>query len=110
MPTTRIRVDFNARGANGTVRAHTHRADGPVAVGAFVIAYDPDESDMEFPAVVSEFDPDSGRLLLNVAWHVPPGISTLSEPIPFTFSGTAIDVRPTSPVFAADESRQPAYS
>ena len=110
MATTRIRVDFNARGANGTVRAHTHRADGEVAVGSFVIAFDPDEPDMEFPAVVSKFDAASGRLLLDVMWHVQRGISARTAPTSVIFSGTGLTPESQSPLLAAQASRQPVFS
>ena len=111
MAMTRIRVDFNSRGVNGTVRAHTHRANGPVAAGSLVIAFDPDETDMEFPAVVSEFDPDSGRLLLEVMWHVQRGISARTEPTSVIFSKTGLTpAKQQAPGVATTASREPVFS
>ncbi len=64
---TRVRVDFNRRGANGTVRASTRTANGPLTPGQVVSVFDPAEEDMEFEATVEKID-ESGRVLLDVHW------------------------------------------
>jgi hypothetical protein len=81
---TRVRVDFNSRGAGGTVRASKRRADGQLTVGDIVEAYDPAEPDMTFDATVAEVDEESGRVLLDVHWEPRPAPQSL------TFTGVRI--------------------
>jgi hypothetical protein len=63
-----VRVDFNSRGQDGTVRGSQRRADAPLAVGAAVELFDPAEPEMTFHATVAELDADSGRALFAVDW------------------------------------------
>lgn len=65
---TRVRVDFNSVTKDGRVKATARRADGPLAEGDSVIAYDPAEH-LSHPAVVASIDPDTGRVLLAVDWE-----------------------------------------
>lgn len=66
---TRVRVDFNSRGADGTIRGSQRRADGPLEVDAAVELYDPAEPDMNFEATVATFDAATGRALFAVRWE-----------------------------------------
>lgn len=66
--TTRVKVDFNSVTKDGRVRATARRADGPLAEGDPVIAYDAAEH-LSHPAVVASIDPDTGRVLLAVDWE-----------------------------------------
>lgn len=66
---TRMRVDFNSRGPEGTVRGSRSRADGPVEVGDSIEIYDPAEPDMVYEGKVVDLDPDTGRLLVAVYWE-----------------------------------------
>lgn len=65
---TSVRVDFNSRGADGTVRGSLRRSDGPFGLGDAVELYDPAEPDMNFAAIVVRLDPDSGAALFDVDW------------------------------------------
>lgn len=65
---TRVRVDFNSRGQDGTVRGSQSRADGLLRVGDIVDLYDPEEPEMNFQARVVELDPDTGRARFAVDW------------------------------------------
>ena len=66
-----VKVDFNARGRDGLVKASQRRADGLLGVGDQVLAVDPDE-DMSFAAEVAEVDAGTGRVLLDVRWEQSP--------------------------------------
>lgn len=66
---TRIRVDFNRMVRNGLVKSSRRRADGPLREGDTVTAYDPDDDEMEFPAVVAQVDEGSGAVFLSVQWE-----------------------------------------
>ncbi|SNR73153.1 hypothetical protein [Blastococcus mobilis] len=65
---TRVRVDFNSVTKDGQVKATVRRADGPLAEGDAVIAYDPAEHSSH-PAVVASINPDTERVLLAVDWE-----------------------------------------
>ncbi|MGI8535107.1 MAG: hypothetical protein ACR2K2_01160 [Mycobacteriales bacterium] len=65
---TRVRVDFNSRGADGTVRGSQRRADGELEVGLEVELYDPEEPDMTFQATVVDYDPATGLARFEVSW------------------------------------------
>jgi len=61
----RVRIDLNARDGNGHVPARASRADGPLAVGATVVAYEPDDG-VRAPARVARVA--GGFAYLTVAW------------------------------------------
>lgn len=61
----RVRVDLNARDADGHVPARLSRADGPIAVGDEVVVYEPDDG-VQAPAVVVRVD--GGFAYLDVRW------------------------------------------
>jgi hypothetical protein len=69
-----VRVDFNARGPRGLVKASLTRADGPLALGQKVLAVDPDEADMRFVAFVESIDHATGRVWLEVDWMASPPV------------------------------------
>ena len=54
----RVRVDFNSVDASGLVRAVLSRADGPIATGDDVTAFDDDGNECE--ATVATLDPGVG--------------------------------------------------
>lgn len=64
---TKIRVDFNRRGRDGLVIGSIKRAEGELAVGDVVEAYQPDD-DLSFGATVVEVD-DRGRVFLDMKWE-----------------------------------------
>lgn len=66
---TRVRVDFNSRGKNGTVRGSQRLADGPIDIGDRVTLYDPAEDDMWFEATVVDLDEGTGRAVFAVDWE-----------------------------------------
>lgn len=59
----KVRVDFNSRGPNGTLRGSQRRASGDLVVGSEVELTDPEEPDLKLAAVVSSLDAASGRAL-----------------------------------------------
>lgn len=63
----RIEVDFNNRGAGGTVRGSLRRA-GAVKVNELVTIIDSEEG-MEFEARVAEVDALGGRVLYAPLWE-----------------------------------------
>ena len=66
--TTRIDVDFNARGRGGLVKVSRRRADGNFSVGDDVVLYDSDETDMQYTATIVFVD-DQGRGWAQVHWQ-----------------------------------------
>jgi len=66
-PPVRVRIDLNARSRDGYVRARASRADGPVAAGDRVVAYEPEDR-VAAPAVVVRTDLERGLVYLAVDW------------------------------------------
>ena len=66
MAAVRVRIDLNARDGNGRVPVRMSRADGPMAVGDTVVAYEPDDQ-VRAPAVVARIA--GGFAYLAVAWE-----------------------------------------
>ena len=64
----RVRVDFNERSRDGSLRAHIGRAEGRVFVGDEVIVYDPTEI-LCGEALVARVDKDLNLLFLDVDWN-----------------------------------------
>lgn len=69
---TRVRVDFNSRGPEGTVRGSRRRADGDFKIGDTVELFDPAEESMAFAATVADLDAETGKALFRVAWEPAP--------------------------------------
>lgn len=66
---TSIWVDFNRR-KEGLVPAHLEDADGPLAPGDAVYAWDEFEEGLRVPATAVRIDKDAGVALLGVGWAV----------------------------------------
>jgi 3-dehydroquinate synthase class II len=67
---TRVRADFNSVDADGLVRSNRSRADGEIAAGDRVLAYDADGNECE--ATVADVDVQAGALSLELdvsTWH-----------------------------------------
>lgn len=89
-----VRVDFNARGPHGLVKASLRRANGPLVEGQKVLAVDPDE-DLRFVAVVASIDPASQRVWLDVDWLASPPVVldwVISGPVTRTRTAPSADV------------------
>lgn len=88
---TDIEVDFNSRGAGGTVRASIKRAPG-LSIGERVVLKDSSEG-LSFAAVVHEIDETKGRVYFSVEWEpvnsriVPVQITHTTSPA-FVLSGS----------------------
>lgn len=63
--TTRVRIDLNTRDENGHTPVRLTRADGPLAVGDTVVAFEPDDG-VRAPAQVVRVT--GGYAYLDVAW------------------------------------------
>lgn len=64
-PRVRVRIDLNARNASGLVPTRASRADGYMAVGDLVVAYEPDD-EVAAPARVAQVD--DKFVYLDVDW------------------------------------------
>ena len=101
-----IEVDFNNRGAHGTVRGSLRRA-GRVKVGDSVILIDSEEG-LRFDALVSSIDADSGRVLYSVSWERPGLLDLLADSTANAFhSPTLVSTAGAPPTVQIDPNSVP---
>lgn len=96
-----LRVDFNARGRGGLVKASLARTDAPLRPGDWVLAIDPDE-DMQFDAQVREVDEQTGKVYLDILWEPAACVaSVMSGPYQAALSSATVSLIATDRTSAA---------